>query len=127
MLKINHDQWFDLNNWGLILVAAMMLMSVLFDLNFLTIVLVEVFLFSCGLYLFVKITKNKNMNLILNPDNKWFVQLNNEMIAVELQDYWLQTGRIFIWLKGSKKSVSLMLSRSIIGAEAFSQLRSKIL
>ncbi len=127
MLKINQDQWFDLNNWGLILIAVMMFMSVFFDLNFLTIVLFEVFLFICGLYLFLRIAKNKNMSLILNSDNKWFVQLNDEMIAVELQDYWLQTGRIFIWLKGSKKSVSLMLSRSIIGAETFSQLRSKIL
>ncbi len=127
MLKINHNQWFDLNKLGLFLILVMMFLTAFFNLEILVILVLELLYLFIGIYLYKKIQQYKFLNIILKSDRQWFLEYNNERVSVELKDYWLHTGKIFIWLKGSKKSISFMVSRSIIGAENFSQLRSKML
>ena len=127
MIKINHKQWFDLNYLGLLLILIMVIISLMFSLKFSTILILNLLYLTFGMALYKQIQKTKDFDLILNSENQWFVQDNNELLPVELKDYWLHTGRMFIWLKGPKKSISFMVSRSIIGAETFSQLRSRMI
>lgn len=127
MLKINSNQWFDLNILGLIFILIIMILIGIFNIGLTIVLSLEVLLLVGELYLFRRIQQNKNTDLILNNENKWFIQKDGEMLSVELKDYWLQTNKIFIWLKGSNKSISIMVTRSIIGAENYSQLRTKIL
>ena len=126
MLIINQNQWFDVNVLGLILIGVMGMLGCFFTVDILIIVVYEMFLLVFGMYLLKCYQNNKNYKILINNENSWFIQQDNERFAVDLKDYWIQTSRIFIWLKGPNKSVSLMLSRSIIGAELFSQLRTKI-
>ncbi len=127
MIKIKHNQWFDLNQLGLLLVLVMMFLTAFFNLEILVILVLELLYLFGGIYLYKKIQQNKCLDIVLKLDNQWFLEYNNQNMPVELKDYWLHTSKIFIWLKGSKKSISFMVSRSIIGAENFSQLRSKML
>ncbi len=127
MIKINYNQWFDLNILGLIFTPVLMLLVVVFNIELVLILSLEILLLMAILYLYKRIQQCKNVDLILNNENKWFIHQNGEMISVELKDYWLHTNKIFIWLKGSKKSISFVVTRSIIGAENYSQLRTKIL
>lgn len=127
MIKINHKQWFDLNYLGLLLILIMVIISLMFSLKFSTILILNLLYLTFGMALYKQIQKTKDFDLILNSENQWFVQDNNELLPVELKDYWLHTRRMFIWLKGPKKSISFMVSRSIIGAETFSQLRSRMI
>jgi len=126
MLKINNSEWFDLNKFGITLTFLLMLLVLFFHINALIILLFELLLLLCLYTLYRSVHNNKLVTISINIDNKWFVEEDGEMKAVSLKDYWLQTGRIFIWLKGSDKSISLLVSRSIIGAQKFSQLRAKI-
>lgn len=127
MLKINHNQWFDLNQLGLLLILVMMFLTAFFNLESLLILVLELLYLFSGIYLYKKIQQYKYLDIILKSDSQWFLEYNNARVPVELKDYWLHTGKIFIWLKGSKKSISFVVSRSIIGAENFSQLHSKML
>lgn len=127
MIKINHNQWFDLNYLGFVLIILMVIVTLMFNLKITTILILEFLYLIGGLYLYKQIQNNKTFELIVKSDSQWFIEHNNKMTPVVLKDFWLHTGRIFIWLKGPKKSISFMVSRSIIGAEIFSQLRSKII
>ena len=126
MLKINNCEWFDLNKFGMILTFLLMISVLFFHINTLIILLLELLLLLYLYVLYRSVLNNELVTINVNIDNKWFVEQGGEMKAVKLKDYWLQTGRIFIWLKGSDKSISLLVSRSIIGAQKFSQLRAKI-
>ncbi len=126
MLKIGTKQWFDLNIIGLYVIGMIMLIVPFYSVPFFAILLVEVFLLSAIYLLNKKVSDNKFLEVIINTENQWFVRQKNQMIAVQLKDYWLHTGKIFIWLRGNKKSLSFVVSRHIIGVEMFSQLRSKI-
>ncbi|MBL4772938.1 MAG: hypothetical protein JKX98_04875 [Alcanivoracaceae bacterium] len=88
--------------------------------------LLELSMLAHGYYLYSKIRQLKSGVIMINSDNKWFVRIGKEMHPVDLKDYWLQTERLFIWLQGSKKSISFVITRSIIGAQKFSQLRARI-
>ncbi|VAW34153.1 hypothetical protein MNBD_GAMMA01-173 [hydrothermal vent metagenome] len=126
MLKISSGQWFDLNKLGLGVICVIALLVLFYPFNLWIILLLELILAANAYYLVINIHRNKNLSIILNSDDQWFLELNGDMFACELKDYWLQTGQIFIWLKGSNKSVSFILMRSIIGSQKFSQLRTQI-
>lgn len=127
MLKIKSNQWFDLNYAGVGLITLMMFLVVFFSLPIIFKLGVEILLVASIYYLYNKIIDNQKLSIMINSENEWFIQDAEESLSVELKDYWLLTGKIFIWLHGTNKSVSIVVSRSIIGEQFFSQLRSKIL
>ena len=126
MLKIKSSEWFDLNKFGVIFTLLLMLFVLFFNINTAIILVFELLLFLYLYTLYRSIHHNKSVTISINIENKWFAEAGGEVSVMTLKDYWLQTGRIFIWLKGSDKSISLLVSRSIIGAQKFSQLRAKI-
>jgi hypothetical protein len=77
-------------------------------------------------YLFSKIKTYKSTKLLLNDDGHWYLEDVGITVKVELKDYWIVKKHLFIWLKGANKSISIMISRSIIGEQKFSLLRSKL-
>jgi hypothetical protein len=127
MLRIKQQYWFDLNKLGILLVSLMLV------IGFFLVIDVEFKLMFNGLliiisfYLYKRIQKNQEYSIMVNNENLWFLTYNDKSIAVDLKDYWIQSERIFIWLKGSNKSLSFMVSRRIIGVELFSQLRTKMI
>jgi len=126
MLIIKHNEIFDLNKVGLVATLIIAVFAMFYPVLMGIKLLIELFLGVYGYYLFTQIHLNKSLSVYINSENQWFSEIDKEMIPLELKDYWLQTDRLFIWLKGSKKSVSFVVSRSIIGAQKFSQLKTKI-
>jgi Ca2+/Na+ antiporter len=127
MLKIKVDQWFDLNILGVLLAFVIMFAVLFYNLKVYLIILLESLTCIYAYYLYKKIHGNKSSSLLINNENKWFIQIGSDRYSVDVKDFWLLTGWIFIWLKGSNKSISFVVSRSIIGAEKFSLLRSKLI
>ena len=126
MLKINSENWFDLNKVGIFLVLVFIVLFLFVSAPIFIKLIIEAFLIVCLYLLIKKITRNNTNAIMVNSENQWFVESHDETIAVELKDYWLHTQRIFIWLHGSNTSLSLVLTRRIIGEQNFSLLRSKI-
>lgn len=79
-----------------------------------------------GYYLFRRINSYKKTVVLLNDENKWFLKESENTYKIRLKDYWILNKHLFIWLKGSNKSISLMISRSIIGPHNYSLIRSKL-
>jgi len=127
MLKIKQNQWFDINNIGILIVLLMMLIFLFQELRFFQLFIFELVLLICFIYLYQRIKANKNSAFLINSENCWFIETMDERYPVSIKDYWIHTGRLFIWLKGSNKSVSFFVSRSTIGADIFSQLRTKLI
>lgn len=127
MIKLKNNQWFDLTKFGLLLMLLLMVLGLLFNLDVLVLVIYELILILLAAYLYIRVGIYKNIEIMVNKENQWYILNANETFAVKLKDYWIQTGRVFIWLQGSNKSISIVVSRSIIGAENYSQLRTKIL
>jgi hypothetical protein len=127
MLTIKNNQWFDLNLIGIGLAISLTILMLFYHIPIIYRLMIDFFLIVT-IYLLYKNTKLKqSIVIIINSENKWFIEQNGNMLPVEVNDYWLQTKRIFIWLKSSKVSLSVVISRQIIGAEKFSQLRAKII
>ena len=126
MLILKAEQWFDLNKLGLVVTFLIAVLVLFYPFNLWVIMLLELSMLAHGYYLYSKIRQLKSGVIMINSDNKWFVRIGKEMHPVDLKDYWLQTERLFIWLQGSKKSISFVITRSIIGAQKFSQLRARI-
>lgn len=126
MLILKAEQWFDLNKLGLVVTFLIAILVLFYPFNLWVIMLLELSMLAHGYYLYSKIRQLKSGVIMINSDNKWFVRIGKEMHPVDLKDYWLQTERLFIWLQGSKKSISFVITRSIIGAQKFSQLRARI-
>lgn len=126
MLTLKASEWFDLNRLGLLASFILSIFMLFFPIDIWVIFALEVCLFLYMYFLYRNIYLNKSFALMINNENKWFVHFQENKIEVVVKDYWLLKGQIFIWLKGSKKSISLVLSRSIIGANKFSQIRAKI-
>lgn len=127
MLKIKVDQWFDLNKLGILLAFVIMFVVLFYNLKLYLIIFLESLICIYAYYLYKKIQVNKFSSLLITNENKWFIQVGSDRYSVNVKDFWLLTGWIFIWLKGSNKSISFVVSRSIIGAEKFSLLRSKLI
>jgi len=90
-------------------------------------VVVELVLLACFYYLLRKIKIYQRAIFLINSENLWAIEQGKQRFDVEVKDYWVLTGFIFLWLKGTNKSVSIVLSRRIIGAVKFSLIRTKIL
>ena len=127
MLKIKQNQWFDLNSIGIYLIVIMFIVGFFLKISIVYMLVFDSLLIVFGLYLYKRIQINKDYSIMVNNENLWFIYYKDKDIAVELKDYWIQSERLFIWLKGSNKSLSFMVSRRIIGAELFSQLRTKMI
>jgi hypothetical protein len=127
MLKIKQNQWFDLNILGVFLLMTMLIFGLLIKVALVYLLIFNGFLIVFAIYLYKRIHSNKKYSIMVNSENLWFLYDKDKDITVELKDYWIQSERLFIWLKGSNKSISFMVSRRIIGAELFSQLRTRMI
>lgn len=126
MLILKPNDWFDLNKLGLVAAFFISIFMLFFAIEGWIILALETCLFFYGYFLYRKIKYNKSFTVLINQENKWFVRCKEDNTELLLNDYWILKGHIFIWLKGSKNSISLMLSRSIIGANKFSQIRAQV-
>jgi c-di-AMP phosphodiesterase-like protein len=127
MLKLIRQECFDLNTLGFIFVFILFIFAMFYSLPLSIILAIEILLGLVALFLFKQLHSNKYISILINTENQWFVESAGETTAVQLKDYWVFSGLIFFWLKGEKNSVSFVVTRSIIGAPKFSQLRAKIL
>jgi hypothetical protein len=126
MFEIKACEWFDLNKLGLYLSSVVAIIILIYPLDTLLKVLLLSSLIIYAYYLLSSLLKYKNFSILLNNDNEWFIKSGENISSVELKDYWLQTKRLYIFLKGKDKSVSIAVSRSIIGPQRFSQLRAQL-
>ena len=126
MIKIKQEEIFDLNKIGLYLSLFIALIMVLYPIKLLYLILIEVFLLSYGYYLHVCIKQKHGISIMINTQEKWYVEQGGVMSLVSLKDYWFLKQYLFIWAKGKEKSVSFVVTRSIIGEQKFSQLRALI-
>jgi len=127
MLKLKAHECIDLNIIGLMCTGIIAFIIVFFPLSWKLILLLEVFLLLYAFYLLNRVKSNQYASVLINIDHKWFVSIGSVSQEVNLKDYWILSGLVFFWLKGDKFSVSFVVSRSIIGAQKFSQLRAIIL
>ncbi len=127
MLFIYPKDWFDVNKIGLGVIAICALIVLFLNQPWWFTVLAEIILLAYSYFLMQKIKRYKSSIILVNSENQWVIELDKQRFEVELKDYWILTGYLFLMLKGENKSVSIMLSRRIIGAVNFSQIRTKIL
>ena len=127
MLVFQKNQWFDLNKIALVLGVLIAIVIFFLPIKWYVILFLELVISSNLFYLYRQVNNYRAMKIMVNDDSQWYLELDDSRYAVEIKDYWLLTGCILVWLKGSNKSVSFKLSRSIIGAQNFSLLRTKIL
>ncbi|MFK8011317.1 MAG: hypothetical protein AB8B80_04700 [Marinicellaceae bacterium] len=126
MIKIHQEEIFDLNKVGLILTVLIGFFMLLNPIQWTYLLVLELVLLGYGFYLLKTIKNNKNVAIFINKENKWFVEKDGKMQHIILKDFWFLNQLIFLWVKGKKNSVSFVVTRSIIGAEKFSQLRALI-
>jgi len=127
MLKLKATEIFDLNIIGLLFIVVVAILILFFQLDWVFVAIVEVTLVVYAWFLNSKINKNRAISIVVNSENQWFIERDQQLYAMSFKDYWLFSSRIFICLKGKKNSVSFVVTRSIIGAQNFSQLHAKIL
>ncbi len=127
MLFIYPKDWFDVNKIGLGVIAICALIVLFLNQPWWFTVLAEIILLAYSYFLMQKIKRYKSSLILVNSENQWVIEQDNQRFEVELKDYWIMTEYLFLMLKGENKSVSIMLSRRIIGAVNFSQIRTKIL
>lgn len=126
MILINSKEFIDINKIGLVFVMFCMIIILISPIYLIIKILAICFLIVSGYYLKLRIRKFHSSTFLLNEERQWLIQINDENIKMELKEYWLFPKHIFIWLKGSNKSISIMLSRSIIGEQKYSLIRSKL-
>ena len=127
MLFFYPKSWFDVNKIGVVITICFALIVLFYQLHWLMKLLIEFLLLFYLYYLIRKIKSYQSTTIIVNTENQWAIEQAKQRFEVEVKDYWMLTGYIFLWLKGSNKSVSIVFSRRIIGAVNFSQVRTKIL
>jgi len=127
MLTIKNNHWFDLNLIGVGFALSLSALVLFYPILIIYQLMIELLLFVTIYFLNTNIKLNRSIVIMINAENKWFIEQDGNMLSVEVKDYWLHTKRIFIWLKSSKRSLSIVINRQIIGAEKFSQLRAKII
>ncbi|HHL31462.1 MAG TPA: hypothetical protein ENJ41_02675 [Oceanospirillales bacterium] len=126
MFEIKACEWFDLSKLGLYLSLVIVIALLMYPLDILIKVLLILSLLIYAYYLLSSLLQYRNASILLNREHEWFIKCGEDLSLVELKDYWLQTKRLYIFLKGKDKSVSIAISRSIIGAQRFSQLRAQL-
>lgn len=127
MLMFYPKDWFDVNKIGIAVTLICGLIVLFLTMPWWLKVVVELVFLAYFYYLIQKIKSYQEAIFLINSENLWAIEQDKKRFDVELKDYWVLTGYIFLWLKGPNKSVSIVLSRRIIGAVNFSQIRTKIL
>jgi hypothetical protein len=127
MLLFYPKDWFDVNKIGVAILGVSGLIVPFLTMPWWLMLIVELLLLYYLYYLLKQIKQYQKAIIIVNNENQWALEQNKQRFDVEVKDYWFLTGYLFLWLKGSNKSVSIVLSRRIIGAVNFSQIRTKIL
>ena len=122
MLKIKSNDFLDLNRFGQFFFIFQMFFMLFAGLSGWLLVAIEIVLVVIFYFLSRKISSNYGAEFWVNQQNQWICKQGQNQHDVSVKDYWITRGYLFIWLKGSTKSVSIMLSRSIIGAQRYSQL-----
>jgi len=126
MINFKPEEIFDLNIIGLWVTLFLAIIMIVTSLQPMYLLVVEIILLSYVYYLIKKIKNNKKAGIIINKQEKWFVEIEGEMYPVIQKDYWLLKQYIFLWVEGKQNSVSFVVTRSIIGPQRFSQLRAII-
>ncbi len=127
MLFFYPKDWLDVNKIGIVFIGLSGLIVPFLSMPWWLKVIVELLLLAYLYYLLKQIKQYQKTVVLVNSENQWALEQDEKRFEVEVKDYWILTGFIFLMLKGSNKSVSIMLSRRIIGAVNFSQIRTKIL
>ena len=127
MLFFYPKDWLDVNKIGIAVIGFCGLLVPFLTMPWWLILIIELVLLAYLYYFFKQIKQYQKAIILVNSENQWALELDKKRFEVEVKDYWILTGFIFLMLKGSNKSVSIMLSRRIIGAVNFSQIRTKIL
>jgi hypothetical protein len=126
VLILKPDNYKDINKLGMLIVfTCVFLISIQSISISLKLILIIVLCFY-NYYLYIKIKAFKNAKILINDEGHWFLEDATSTIKVDLKEYWIVEKHLFIWLKATNKSISLMISRSIIGEQKFSLLRSKL-
>ncbi len=125
MIVINKDEWFDLDLCaiGLTISSSIFVFFLKIDTYWQYLLLLA--LIVCLVLFYRKIQSNKNINIHVNKQ-QWYVEWQGQLWPVILKDYWRGSKFLCISLRGSEKSISLLVRRSIIGQEKFSQLHAII-
>jgi len=126
MLEFIPSERFDLNKIGLLITFLLALILLLYPFKIIHLIMIEILLAAYAYYLYKGIKQHKTTSIIINKQDKWFIKKQGEMYPINLKDHWILKKHIFFWAKGAKISVSFVVTRSIIGAHKFSQLRSII-
>ncbi len=127
MLIFYPKDWFDVNKIGVVVIGISGLVAPFLTMPWWLTLIVELVLFSYLYYLIKQIKQYQKTIILVSSENQWVLEQNKQRFDVEVKDYWVLTGYLFLWLKGSNKSVSIVVARRIIGAVNFSQIRTKIL
>lgn len=126
MLKIKSNEYLDLNRLGQFFVIFQMIFLLITGLHIGLLIAVELFLFFAFYILSGKIQSNYGCEFWLNLESNWLCKQSGKDYEVNIKDYWITGKFIFIWLYGPTKSVSFVLSRSIIGSQRYSKILSLI-
>ena len=126
MIKLESKEYLDLNFIGLM--VSILILTCILSIN------IDIFLklFSCfyvllfDLWLVKQIKQNQNIDVILTSKGNWQLKSDNKLNEVELKDFWKLRGFACLWLKGEGESLSILVSRSIIGIDKFSRLNIQI-
>ncbi len=127
MLFFYPKDWFDVNKIGVVVIGISGLLVPFLAMPWWLTFVVELLFLGYLYYLIKQIKQYQKVVILVNNENQWALEQNKQRFDVEVKDYWVLTGYLFLWLKGSNKSVSIVFSRRIIGAVNFSQIRTKIL
>lgn len=122
MLVFKDRDILDMNKPGLVFVSILMGYALVLTNHIIIFILSELLLLIIGLWILAQTKTTYAMKIMVNDQGQWIVRKNNFNYDVVVNDYWKIGGSLLIWLKGPEKSVSIRLSRSIIGADKFSQL-----
>lgn len=126
MIAIKSEELFDLNKIGLYVTLLIAILILFNPMKLIYLIILEMVLCAFGYFLYDCVNRNKHTSVMINNQDKWFVSSNDELSPVEIKDFWMLKQYLFIWVNGAEKSVSFVVTRSIIGEHKFSQLLAKI-
>lgn len=122
MTTISASEFLDLNKLGIAFSVPIALFVLSLNIALIYKLLCVAYLLVYGFWLWKKAQKAKNLHLLLTPNGDWQFRKNDEVLSAELKDYWKLKGFLCVWLQAEGESLSILVSRSIIGAEKFSKL-----
>lgn len=120
MIALQSDEYFDLNKLGLLVSVLVVILTLTLNISWILKVLSVIYIFLYDIWLFKKIQKNKSIVLSLETSGRWQIKRDDKLTEVKLNDFWKFSGFLCLWLKGEQESLSIVVSRRIIGAQKFS-------